>query len=157
MGKKICLALSLVLLFALASGTWAGASAGDPVVPFKGDYITYPVLTIPGYPCWTYSIPAVGEATQLGESTFFSTLIGCVGGGQSGSIDFTAANGDQLFTSFTGQSTRSGDTVSFVGTYTIEGGTGRFAGAEGKGEYRGWSGLNEGDTGGISFNGTLEK
>ena len=45
---------------------------------------------------------------------------------------YTAANGDQLFTTFTGTGTLPVDgIVSYSGTETVTGGTGRFAGATG--------------------------
>jgi hypothetical protein len=44
---------------------------------------------------------------------------------------YTAANGDQLFVSWTGTATSSGPDNTFSGPETITGGTGRFAGAAG--------------------------
>ena len=44
---------------------------------------------------------------------------------------YTAANGDQLFASWTGTATSSGPDNTFSGPETITGGTGRFTGASG--------------------------
>jgi hypothetical protein len=53
-------------------------------------------------------------------------------GSSTGAATFTAANGDTLTASITGQSTpTSPGVLSILEVYTITGGTGRFAGATG--------------------------
>ena len=78
---------------------------------------------------------ATGTATQLGRFTLlYSWTINVITGvGTGGAYDFTAANGDMLFTSATGLGIpTSTPGVNFiVETHTITGGTGRFAGATG--------------------------
>jgi hypothetical protein len=49
----------------------------------------------------------------------------------SNTTTYTAANGDQLFSQWTGTSTNSGPDVTFSGPETYVGGTGRFTGASG--------------------------
>jgi hypothetical protein len=52
---------------------------------------------------------------------------------QTSEVTFTAANGDRLHASSVGTGTLTGPTtVSFTGTATIIGGTGRFANATGE-------------------------
>jgi len=53
--------------------------------------------------------------------------------GPSGKIDYVAANGDELFTSFEGGFVSP---TEVVGTYEITGGTGRFNGATGSAKFR---------------------
>jgi hypothetical protein len=49
----------------------------------------------------------------------------------SNTTTYTAANGDQLFSHWTGTSTSSGPDITFSGPETYAGGTGRFADASG--------------------------
>ena len=59
-------------------------------------------------------------------------------GSFSNTTTYTAANGDQLFTSFAGQLTSAdADGVTFVGVETYIGGSGRFEAAHGSSEARG--------------------
>ena|SRR5688572_23665486 len=132
---------SSILLLALTSSLFffsCQKEAGvihDPIntssnnVPFMGDYVTTAVfLAGPS----VQRITGVGTATHLGQNTFvanatvnFSTPPPFA---VQGTAVFTAANGDQFFTSFTGTSTPTGPGTSrgdFV--HTITGGTGRFS------------------------------
>lgn len=102
-------------------------------VPFKGFYITRAeFLAGPA----VQRITGTGQATHLGESSFianatvnFSTLPPFA---IAGTAVFTAANGDQFFTQFTGTSTPAGiGTSRGVINHTIIGGTGRFEDATG--------------------------
>jgi hypothetical protein len=82
-----------------------------------------------------------------------------------GQFTFTAANGDVLCGSYSGQGevvSELGDPllISFEGTYTVEGGTGRFAGATGGGEITGLVSPNptlEGASADLSFEGTISR
>ena len=49
----------------------------------------------------------------------------------SNTTTYTAANGDQLFASWTGTSVNDGPLVTFSGPELYTGGTGRFAGVSG--------------------------
>ena len=69
-----------------------------------------------------------GNATHLGAFRRVEHIVLGPDGAISGDITFTAANGDQLTANFVGGFT-SDTTAS--GTYTITGGTGRFANATG--------------------------
>ena len=77
----------------------------------------------------------VCQLRHLGRTTVTSTEAGTAGPGGSaviGTATYTAANGDQLFTTFSGTATfPTNGIVTFGGTETVTGGTGRFDGASG--------------------------
>jgi hypothetical protein len=73
-----------------------------------------------------------GEATQLGRFTLTSDFtVDTTTGIGSGTAIWTAANGDQIFTTFAGQAVIAFPTATITETPTITGGTGRFAEASG--------------------------
>ena len=88
----------------------------------------------PQFPTLFVDSSGTGKATHLGRFTvtseFAVNLLSLAG---SGSAHFIAANGDSLLTDLTGQASPTGnpDFLSIVETFTITGGTGRFAGATG--------------------------
>ena len=97
-------------------------------VPFKGNYVT--VHTLLQGPS-VQRVNGTGEATHLGENSFvananinFSTAPPFA---MSGTATFTAANGDQFYTRFTGSITPPNGVINHV----ITGGTGRFDDATG--------------------------
>ena len=111
----------------------AGPGAAGKEVPFRGS-----IQAVESYdsqfPALFVDSSGSGNATHLGRFTVTSefevdllTLAG------SGSAQFIAANGNSLFTELTGQAYLTEDPEVFfiVETYTITGGTGRFAGATG--------------------------
>ena len=104
------------------------------MVPFKGDYIvSITPLSMP--PVQQLRVNGVGHATHLGKSRFemlntanFATLPIAL----SGAGTFYASNGDQIFTSVSGNSTPNGDgSATAVIENTVTGGTGRFQNASG--------------------------
>ena len=103
-------------------------------VPFIGEYTTTHQML--GGPAMQ-RITGVGSATHLGASTFVATVTVNITPpppfAVQGTAVFTAANGDQFYTSIVGTTTPTGPTSatgSFV--HTITGGTGRFADASGQ-------------------------
>ena len=111
----------------------AGPRAAEREVPFRG--------SVQAVETYDYQFPALfvdssgsGNATHLGRfaatSEFEVDLLTLAG---SGHARFVAANEDSVFTEVTGQAylTEDPDFYSIVETYTITGGTGRFAGATG--------------------------
>jgi hypothetical protein len=73
-----------------------------------------------------------GQATQLGLfSVEFPHTVNFATRQGVGTYTFTAANGDTLTASFTGQAQGAPPLVSIVENATITGGTGRFVGATG--------------------------
>jgi hypothetical protein len=80
------------------------------------------------------SFEGTGNATQLGRFTVeIRIALNTTDRTLTGTYKFTAANGDTLTASFTGQSplTPPGVPQTGVDTATITGGTGRFASASG--------------------------
>jgi hypothetical protein len=122
-----------VIVAAVSLGASADAVASNRRIPLQGafqvveqyDY-QFPTLFVDG--------AGSGIATHLGRFTVnyehvvdLPTLAG------TGTAQFIAANGDRLFTEVTGQAnpTEDPDVAYIEETYTILGGTGRFAGATG--------------------------
>jgi hypothetical protein len=128
---KTVLYLQMTALFLTASLT--GLAAADKAVPFKGTLkqIEHQVVQ---FPILSAEASASGNATHLGRYTMTSefavNLLTLAGGG---SAHFIAANGDSLLAAVTGQAslTEDPDVRLIVSTFTITGGTGRFAGANG--------------------------
>ena len=103
--------------------------------PFKGSYTTSSEILQPA-PILKTRITGTGQVSQLGKSSFtalstlnFTTQPPFILGGTA---TFTAANGDEIYTSFTGTSTPAGEgMLNVVMTHTITGGSGRFQNASG--------------------------
>jgi hypothetical protein len=117
------------MLFAVAALTVVGvglpAFAARPV-PFQGRAD----LVITGTQPLTAA--ATGKATHLGRFTRTETIVvNPANGVFTGTLVFTAANGDQLYADVAGHFTSaSGDRAE--GTYVFTGGTGRFQIASGQ-------------------------
>ena len=120
-------------LVALAVLGLAGPVAAGEQVPFKGSLEGVDTTTPLTPPFVLATVEATGEATQLGLFTYTeldtvdtSTRFG------TGTFVFTAANGDTVFGTGTGQATFTPPNVLTIeGNEIITGGTGRFAGATG--------------------------
>jgi hypothetical protein len=79
-----------------------------------------------------HSIAATGHATLLGQFTLVSEFtVNSTTATGSGIATWTAANGDQIFTTVAGHAVVTPPTVAIMETQTITGGTGRFASASG--------------------------
>jgi len=128
LARYLTLALvTLTLAFAPNCG-WANES-----VPFKGSAAGAIVAASPGPGGVLATVVASGRATQLGQfSREESVLLNPASGTITGTVVFTAANGDQLFGTVAGQFT-SPNTA--VGSYTFTGGTGRFENAAGEADF----------------------
>jgi hypothetical protein len=105
-----------------------GGNNAATSVPFKGSADAVVTDAQPGEDGLHLSITEAGQGTHLGAFTRAETLVVHADGTISGTGVFTAANGDQLFTTVTGGFTSP---TTVAGTYLITGGTGRFAGASG--------------------------
>ena len=124
---------AMLLLIILASTTFAAPAAAEKEFLLKGSFeATETQLVV--FPIGYVDATGVGNATHLGLFTyrlqaelFIPTLTA------SASATLIAANGDMIFGEGSGQGTPTGTPgiVSIVETYTITGGTGRFAGAAG--------------------------
>ena len=103
--------------------------------PFKGSYTTNAQI-LSGPPMLQQRITGVGHSSHLGKSEFVANttlnLTTPPPFSLGGTAVFTAANGDQIFTSFSGTATPNMQGQNEVEmTHTITGGTGRFENASG--------------------------
>ena len=131
--KRYSFAASLALAVVAVLGL-AGPVAAREQVPFKGSLDG--TFTRTGFPIAFIELYGAGQATQLGQFTLYMPhyvdLLAVPTTG-AGIFTFTAANGDTVYGTVTGQA----DPVPLPGllhtveTMIIEGGTGRFAGASG--------------------------
>lgn len=77
-------------------------------------------------------IEYVCQLAHLGRTTAVAEqIVSLTGPLASNTTIYTAANGDQLFVTWTGTGIANGPDNTFSGPETITGGTGRFAGASG--------------------------
>jgi hypothetical protein len=153
--KKMRIFLLLALTLVLASATLMSASAASTSVLFKAYIKTYPNIVAIEPDRLVVEIPGEGFATHLGKTSWYSDMKAYFNGDQTGTMEFTAANGDKLFGKYEG--VWSGDpavAVEFEGTIEITRGTGRFKGVKGTGTYQGTAGASSGD---LYFEGMLSK
>ncbi len=119
---------------------------------FTAKFITN-VTTVVEYPYLHVTVNGLGRAAYMGRTTAFTDdqLVSLIDGSGSATYTLTGENGDTLVLSLVVQ---PGGTINveggviFSGSYTITGGTGKFAGASGGGNFAG-SGLFLTDTDGI--------
>jgi hypothetical protein len=79
-----------------------------------------------------HHLVGTGEATHLGRFTLTSEFtVTTPPPRASGTATWTAANGDEIFTTVIGQGVVTFPVLAVVETHTITGGTGRFAGTSG--------------------------
>ena len=100
---------------------------GGSELPFTGRYEGLETVgTVPS----NHHLDATGNATQLGRFTVTAdwTLAAT---GNFGTSTWTAADGDELSTSFARRGVAAPPTITFTETHTITSGTGRFANASG--------------------------
>jgi|SRR5687768_3317331 len=117
------------------SGELADAErSGGPAkaVPFKGQLEGTATVTPLDPPFGAVHVTATGNATHLGRFALeIPHVVNFATSSATGTITFTAANGDTLVASFTGQAQVTGTIAAIVETATVTGGSGRFAGAAG--------------------------
>lgn len=126
------LAIALLCL-AILTGFRTGNAVAPGEKPFRGTYegnVTVPAGTTTMF--ITFSV--WGNATQLGR--FRMDAAGDLNlltlALTNGTTTFTAANGDELHTSYSSSGTPNGDgTYTVTAEHDITGGTGRFEGADG--------------------------
>jgi hypothetical protein len=130
--KRYSFATSLALAVVVVLGLTGPVAAGEEV-PFKGSLEGVDTVTAVNPPFISIDVNATGNATQLGEFTL--TIQGTVDTrtmSGSGTFLFTAANGDTVFGTESGQATLTAPGVlTIVEKGIITGGTGRFAGSTG--------------------------
>jgi hypothetical protein len=123
-----------VIVLCLGSVHYSAAAFEQPgtrAVPFKGDLEGVVTRTPLSPSSILVEISASGHATHLGRFTLeMPHTVNLATASATGTMTFTAANGDVLTATFNGQA-QVGPIVSIVEEATIMGGTGRFAGATG--------------------------
>ncbi|MEE9270729.1 MAG: hypothetical protein V3V49_10765 [Candidatus Krumholzibacteria bacterium] len=128
------------------------------MVPFRGVYDETFVL-VPPFPPPIVNVELNGEgfATYLGKSTFFGVLQADMGV-TTGTIVFSAANGDELEIAAVGFTTPPDATgaQTFSGDWDVTGGSGRFKNATGSGMYDGSGNAFTGE-GHIIFDGAISQ
>ena len=151
---------ALPVLFAALSSA-AAADAGPR--PFSGRFTLTETVQFTGQPpCFALgSLQAVGNASHLGRTTTTSNdcinpvsaydpgsfAFASMGSGASGLV-FTAANGDQVFATYSGTLTaQPSGPHKVAGQFVITGGTGRVAGATGGGTLSGYEDISQVVTG----------
>jgi hypothetical protein len=155
--------------FALVVGLCGAMPAAAATVPFNGTLTisetVIPAQYVPQVPAncdFVGIISGTGVIAPLGPVTMSSTdciedqMDGTFKFTPLGPVQFTTANGDKVFATYEGTfSLLPGNAL--VGTYTIVGGTGRFANAGGGGALQGFEildGAGHG-TGQIQLNGKV--
>ena len=127
------------MMVVLATGVLAGttlvaAASARKELPLRGSFEAVETHQ-PNLPFVFVTATGSGESTRLGRFTLrYEVTVNVQTGVGSGlSAHFVAANGDSLFAEGSGQATptETPGILKIVETYTITGGTGRFAGAHG--------------------------
>jgi hypothetical protein len=135
-GCRLAVTTGLLLALAVVAAGPAVAKQGGTDRPVKGSGAGTAVIDLA---TGTATATNTAHISHLGRSTFVEhftvTPTGPTTITDTGTATFVAANGDRLFTSFTGVGSISAVAVGATGqvthTYTVTGGTGRFAGATG--------------------------
>ena len=126
----------LAIMAMILTAALAVPAAAQKQVPFKGSMHGNDTDT--GFTSTTISVLTVGggNCTHLGQFTFtLENTVDITNGTDSGVAHFIAANGDTIDATFVGSGeptvTPDGVVINITEIFTIVGGTGRFAGAEG--------------------------
>jgi hypothetical protein len=148
----LALLLAAVSLLALAP---LPARAG-PSYPFHARFITEFEIVVE-YPYLHFTVNGQGRATSMGPTTAVSTdqMVSMIDGSGTGTYTLTSDSAgvreDALILTMIFQATDVPGGISFTGSYTITGGTGRLAGATGSGVAAGSALLVERNNGIGSF------
>src|SRR5260370_995710 len=125
--KRFVVFLVVVLSAAAMLGAFPAIVGADQAVPFKGRAeLTRTGLQVLPDGTVLLTFVGTGNSTHLGRFIEEASVVVHGDGSFSATVVLTAANGDQVFKSAVGAS------VS-VGTFTVNGGTGRFRNATGSG------------------------
>ena len=140
----------ILVMTAFALGLTAAPVAAQQFAPIKGEFTTTTVLS---FPALTFA--SLGNASHLGLTTEYASHTLDMLGNQTGTSVFIAADGDQLFATYVGTySFGVNGIVTFSGTLTFAGGTGRFSGATGTSQLQGTADIFT-NTGRYTFTGTI--
>lgn len=134
--------------------------AAAHAVPFRAN-LTTEFQSVVEFPVAHISVTGLGQALHMGRTSTVSTdeTVDLITGDGTATYTLTAANGDTVVMSleFTTMFLPTG--VTFEGTYTVTGGTGRFARATGSGSASG-SAMFTGPSGGVgsfAIDGTISR
>ena len=119
----------------LPSSSLAISTAARHEVAFKGTMQGIDTDSDPTPTSIVVTTDGTGTATQLGQFSFTQRVtVDFTTGTSAGTSHWVAANGDSLDTTIAGagQPTATPGEIRIRETHTITGGTGRFAGAEGR-------------------------
>jgi hypothetical protein len=135
-GRRLLVFTSLLLALAVVTPVSAVAKRGGTDRPLKASgsgTTTADLATGAATSQGTAHFSHLGKSTYTLDTTF--TLAGPNTFALSGASAVVAANGDQVFSTFTGTGTFTGigvgETATYTIVFTITGGTGRFADASG--------------------------
>jgi hypothetical protein len=121
-----CLAMAALILAALA------IPAAAQQIPFKGTLLGSDTVSGEG-PCpSTICTKGTGTGTHLGQFSFTQeATVNFANFTETGSAQWTAANGDIIYTALVGSAIPGDVVFTVTEIHTITGGTGRFSGAQG--------------------------
>ena len=107
-------------------------------VPFSAAFATE-FESVVAFPIAHIAVVGRGRALHLGAATAVTTdqAVNLLTGVATATYTLTAANGDTVVLALEFQTTFLPGAVTFEGSYTVAGGTGRFAGATGSGSMSG--------------------
>ena len=129
----------LALLTAFTLALAPQSARADDQVPFRAAFVTQ-FVSVVNFPIAHISVTGQGEAVHMGATTAVTTdqAVNLLTGEGTATYTLTAANGDTVVLALEVQTTfMSQSKVTFAGSYTVAGGTGRFAGATGCGSLTG--------------------
>jgi hypothetical protein len=135
--KSLCRVFCVGLL---VGGTAAAPVSARPKgqVPFTASFDTQFQINSPP-PILHLTVQGEGRASHMGSSETFTNnqVVNVMTGASTATYTVIAANGDTVVFDDVFTTAPTSDGVTFAGTYTIVGGTGRFAGATGSGSVTG--------------------
>jgi hypothetical protein len=145
--------LKMALIFVLLFSVFAVSPvlAKKPLVPFKANVTGVAGPPPSGAPPWYMEVYGAGVATHMGKVAVFQshyvtpTSDPYLLDFSDGVFVWTAANGDELHGTYSGQLQVVSEVLSEIhGTFVIDGGTGRFQSATGGGSASGTQSLVDG-------------
>ncbi len=124
--------LALMAAFTLAFAPQLARAAKE--VPFRAAFITE-FKSVVEFPIAHISVIGEGQASHMGATTAVTTdqEVNLITGIATATYTLTAANGDNIVLELEFLVAFLPGLLSFEGSYTVAGGTGRFAGAIGSG------------------------
>jgi len=124
---NIYLPMTALILAALAI-----PAPAQQQVPFKGMFLGSDTVSGEGPCATTICTKGTGTATLLGQFSFTQeTTVNFANFTETGSAQWTAANGDIIYTTVVGSAIPGDLIFTVTEIHTITGGTGRFSGAQG--------------------------